>query len=57
MPQRTDKQLAQLIFAVVHNRQHNPKAVAKELKSRGLTEEEIVRGTAYLDSNQPILGR
>ncbi|MFD6360186.1 hypothetical protein ACFWFX_10065 [Streptomyces roseolus] len=57
MPQRTDKQLAQLIFAVVHNRQHDPKAVAKELKSRGLTEEEIVRGTAYLDSNQPILGR
>lgn len=55
--ERTDMEIAQLLLGIVHYRNHDPKAVERALKGRGLTDEEIARGTAYLDSGQPIVGR
>ena len=55
--ERTDMEIAQLLLAIAHHRQHDPKAVERSLKGYRLTDDEIARGTAYLDSGRPIVGR
>ncbi|WP_185909175.1 hypothetical protein [Streptomyces sp. WAC01280] len=57
MAKRTDKDLAQIALGAVRLTGGDPKETKRTLYRLGLTDAEINRALAYLQSDQPMVGR